>query len=176
MDRQILSMMLLIDFPISPEFPSISQYSSEFPRIYWLSSGKAKIVYDVRKFCQTGFSYCGKQCWRYLIRHVQTSLDKFGLHQNSIKILWILKWIGNYCLMMSEKSVDFTSKQCWYFNMTEEQTCCIVHTTYLIETMWSQQMKLNQAVAISEFHVCYWKGFFLTTVTVKYLDPKIGSY
>ena len=93
-----------LDIAGFPNLPRIPQYSSEFPRIYWFWSGKAKIVYDVREFAKLAKfvvrSNVEDTCVD-MFRPVWTSLDWSKFNQNSY-----------YCLMMSENSVDFTSKQC----------------------------------------------------------------
>ena len=96
MDRQIVSMMLeklpvnfwTCRFWLIPQnslgFSRFPQNSPEFTRISQIMKWKGKYSLWCQRICQIGFSCCRKQCWRYLSRNVQTSLDKFGLDQNPI--------------------------------------------------------------------------------------------
>ena len=161
MNRQILSMMLE-NLPVnfwtsrfwlipqnSPGFPRIPQNFPEFPRLW---SGKANIVYDVREFAKLASAVVGSNVeytWLDMFRPVWTSLDLIKIRSKLIE-LWsegqllsndVRKFCGYYFHAML-KIHD------WYFNMTENQTCCIVHTTYLKETMWGLQISLNHAACI----------------------------
>ena len=93
----LLNQWILIDFtnspesPIYPEFPSIPQNSPESTGCQVVRQILSMMSENFAKQASAVVGSNVEDTWLDMFRPVWTSLDL-------IKILWILKWTGNYCL------------------------------------------------------------------------------
>ena len=122
-----------------PEIPRISpEFPQNFPRNPQIMKWKGKYCLWCQKILPNWLQLllrCRKQCWRYLIGQVQTSLDKFGLDQNSIKTHRTLKWkaiIVEWCQKILWILLPCNVKDTWYFNMTEKWKPNLLYSAYYI--------------------------------------------